>query len=229
MTAFRYRAMWLIFFTPIFIQIFGGYLYFVVFTSTYYVHVAYVVTKLIMLTVPILLIYCGFKLPRFSISAKVMKSIALGLMSGIAISVLIFGVFTLFQATFLTFTDRIAIKVVDFGIIQHYFLFAIGVSLVHSLFEEYFWRWYVVRGLETKLKSVHAVILGALLFAGHHYILLSQFFSFEIMLLFGTIVGVGGAIWSCIYKKTGSLLGAWISHAIVDGTLFYIGWILLKI
>ncbi len=46
--------------------------------------------------------------------------------------------------------------------------------------------------------------------------------------LFGTLVGLGGIIWSFVYWRTKSLLAPWISHALVDGALFYIGFLIIR-
>ncbi len=224
----RSQTLWNLFLLTLFVQFAGGVLYFTVFSDPSVVQPLYAFTKLVMLLAPVTLAYLAFRLPQFSLKKNTSTSLLLGLLSGVLISALIYGVFIIFQAQFLEFAPNITQKVKDFGILEYYLLAAIAVSLVHSLFEEYFWRWYVVGGLQTRLTPVFAIILGAALFSLHHFVILSQFFSIELTLLFGSLVGVGGAIWSLIYKKTGSLLGPWLSHALVDATLFYIGWLLIS-
>ena len=219
--------LWFIFLTTLFIQFVGGIIYFVLVTDTGIVRTVYAATKFLMVVAPILLFFGGFTLPKPTLKPQTIKSILYGVTTGIGIAGLIFLIYALFQSHLLVFADDIAAKVHDFGIMPYYFLAALGVSLVHSLFEEYFWRWYVVRGLEVKLSPTRAIVLGGALFALHHYIVLSQFVSPGLTILFGTFVGVGGVIWSFIYKRTDSLLGPWISHAIVDGALFYVGYLLL--
>ncbi len=221
-------TLWYAFLATLFVQLAGGFLYFVVLSDTSSIQALYSATKLIMLLAPIVLVYLGLQLPRFELRSKLGESIVLGLATGLAISALVYGVFTIFDATFFSFAGNIREAVDEFGILKYYVAVAIVFSIFHSLFEEYFWRWYVVGGLEKKMSLRKAIWLGAGLFAMHHYIVLSQFFPIEITILFGTLVGVGGAIWSYIYKRTGSLLGAWVSHAIVDGALFTIGYALLS-
>jgi membrane protease YdiL (CAAX protease family) len=227
MSQLRHAILWSIFLATAFVQLAGSVLYFFVLDETSYVQPVYLLTKLMMLVSPPVLLLLGFRLPRFSLGRSVRLSVFFGVTSGLAISGVIFGVFTLFRPVFLIFADNIAVKVETFGILPYYLAATIIFSLGHSLFEEYFWRWYVVRGLQTRLEPARAILLGGLFFSLHHFIVLSQFFPWGLTLLFGITVGVGGIIWSWAYKKTDSLLGPWISHALVDGTLFLIGYILL--
>ena len=41
-------------------------------------------------------------------------------------------------------------------------------------------------------------------------------------------VAVGGAAWAWLYERTGSVLAPWVSHLLIDATLFVIGWDLLR-
>jgi len=211
----------------LFIQFIGGILYFIVLTNTGIVQFLYVTTKSFMLVMPFLLLFFGLQLPPFQLRKNVLQSLVYGMVSGVAISALILAVFVMFHSTFVLYAENILSKVIDVGILPYYLWAAIGMSLAHSLFEEYFWRWYVVRGLQTFISPQRALLIGAGLFALHHYIILSQFVPMGLTLLFGTCVGIGGWIWSWIYQKTDSVLGAWVSHAIVDATIFAIGYLLI--
>jgi membrane protease YdiL (CAAX protease family) len=42
-------------------------------------------------------------------------------------------------------------------------------------------------------------------------------------LLFSASVAVGGAFWAWLYERTGSLLGPWLSHLVIDAGIFFIG------
>ena len=41
-------------------------------------------------------------------------------------------------------------------------------------------------------------------------------------------VAVGGAVWSWAYRRSGSLLGPWLSHILVDTGIMLIGYDLLR-
>ena len=40
-------------------------------------------------------------------------------------------------------------------------------------------------------------------------------------------IGVGGFVWQLIYKKTDSIYGAWLSHALIDAGIFGLGFYML--
>ena len=69
--------------------------------------------------------------------------------------------------------------------------------------------------------------MAALGFAAHHIVVTTQFFDGAMGWIFGLSVGVGGGIWSWVVRRHGSLIGAWISHVIVDLTLMSVGYWLI--
>jgi membrane protease YdiL (CAAX protease family) len=103
------------------------------------------------------------------------------------------------------------------------------LSLVHSLLEEYYWRWFVFGGLRRYMTVTAAVTVSALAFTAHHVILLGTFFGLLTLpaIFFSICVAVGGAAWAWIYQRSGSLLGPWISHALIDAGIFIVGFDLL--
>ena len=64
----------------------------------------------------------------------------------------------------------------------------------------------------------------------HHVIILAAYFGgLSIMtILFSLAVAIGGAFWAWLYHRTKSLLGPWVSHAIVDAAIYLIGYDLIK-
>ena len=72
-----------------------------------------------------------------------------------------------------------------------------------------------------------AVSLGAAAFALHHFVILWEFFGVKIGFLFSLVVAAGGILWALIYRRTGSLLGPWLSHVIVDAAILGIGYDLI--
>ncbi|MDA0750859.1 MAG: CPBP family intramembrane metalloprotease [Verrucomicrobia bacterium] len=119
-------------------------------------------------------------------------------------------------------------KAEQMGVLSHFILFGLFISLLHSFLEEYYWRWFVFGHLHRFLKSkVLAHVVGALAFASHHIVVTTQFFEGAMGWVFGIAVGVGGGIWSWLMIRHRSLIGAWISHIIVDLTLMSIGYWLI--
>jgi membrane protease YdiL (CAAX protease family) len=108
-------------------------------------------------------------------------------------------------------------------------MFIIGgtlLSLVHSFLEEYYWRWFVFGRLRRFMMVASAVAISALAFTAHHVILLGTFFGILSLpaIFFSLCVAVGGAAWAIIYHRSGSLLGSWLSHAMIDAAIFVAGY-----
>ena len=69
-----------------------------------------------------------------------------------------------------------------------------------------------------------AHLLAAAAFAAHHVVVISQYFGWGWGLALGAFVGVGGALWSWMYQRQGTLAGVWLSHLIVDLFVMWIGY-----
>lgn len=119
--------------------------------------------------------------------------------------------------------DRIRERVEGMGVIDHFLWFALFLSVVHSLIEEVYWRRFVFGNLRRLIPLWWAHALAGLAFSAHHVVVLSQFFSPGMAFFLGFCVGVGGVLWSLLYERHGGLLGAWISHMVVDFGIMAIG------
>jgi uncharacterized protein len=103
-------------------------------------------------------------------------------------------------------------------------------AALHSFLEEYYWRWFVFGQLRRWLRPVSAAVLSSLAFAAHHVIVLGCYFgaSSPSTALFSLGVAMGGAAWCGIYHRSNSLLGPWLSHAIVDAAIFAVGYQMVR-
>ena len=127
---------------------------------------------------------------------------------------------------------RILAKVQQFGMAtrQGYLTLALFISVAHSLFEEYYWRWFLFGWLKRHLPVAAAIILSALGFTLHHIVILGVYFPDSFWLLavpFSVCVGVGGAVWAWIYHRSGSLYAPWVSHALIDAAILIVGFDML--
>jgi len=125
-------------------------------------------------------------------------------------------------------TDAIEVKVNNLGLQEQFLLFAVCLSLFHSLLEEYYWRWFVYGNLRNLVSRPAAHAMAAVGFSLHHIIVTTQFFSLHWALLFSAAVGIGGFFWSWLYQRQGTLAGAWASHAVVDATLMAVAFRLMN-
>jgi uncharacterized protein len=120
-------------------------------------------------------------------------------------------------------------KAVQLGFLDHYWSFAIFLSLGNSLMEEYYWRWFVFGSLRRSLGFPTSMILSSIAFGAHHFVVLSQYFPPLWTAFFGSAVVLGGMFWCFLYEKQKTILGSWISHIIVDLGLLTIGYHYLKL
>ena len=105
-----------------------------------------------------------------------------------------------------------------------YLLGALYWCTVNSLFEEYFWRWWVYGRLNRLVPGVAAVVLAGLLFTVHHVIALDAYLTPGLNALASTGVFIGGVTWSWLYHRYGNLYAAYISHVYADLIIFWIGY-----
>jgi uncharacterized protein len=126
--------------------------------------------------------------------------------------------------------DRITATLANFRIQTPlaYIGMAIGLSLLHSFLEEYYWRGFVFGRLSAWVSPLPAVFFSSLAFAAHHLLVIDryvppgQFWSLTIPATLA--VAAGGAAWCWLYRRTGSLAAPWISHVVVDAALMLLGY-----
>jgi hypothetical protein len=212
----------------------GALLYFVVLSGTRAGWVAYSATKVFALVWP-LVAMLGIErqipiLGKMDLPKHV-RAIPMGALSGLVIAALMLG---LYEMTALgdyvrLHSETIRGKVREMGLLipYRYLLFGVFVSLLHSLLEEYYWRWFVFGRLSKISRPAIAYGLAGFAFAAHHYVVLSCYFPALVTALFGTCVGIGGGFWCWLYRKQESLVGCWISHLWVDVAIFYVGYKLI--
>ncbi len=123
-------------------------------------------------------------------------------------------------------------KVEDFGVTSPiaFCLLALFYSLIHSLLEEYYWRWFVFGQLRERCSLSVAMIVSSLGFMAHHVIVLGFYFGWAspITYVFSLSVAVGGLFWAWLYDNTKSLYAPWISHLIVDAGIFFLGYQIVR-
>jgi membrane protease YdiL (CAAX protease family) len=128
--------------------------------------------------------------------------------------------------------EKIHDKIAQFGIdaVWKYVILGVFYSLLHSLLEEYYWRWFAFGQLRKLVPLWPAILVSAIAFAGHHVILLSEFFREAPWLawLFASAVAIGGVFWAWLYDRTGSLYSTWLSHLVIDAGIFWIGYELVR-
>ena len=111
-----------------------------------------------------------------------------------------------------------------------YALMGVFYAAVHSLMEEYYWRWFVFAQLRRMTTLGPAIVISSLGFMAHHVLVLSVYFGWGtfLSLFFSLSVAVGGVAWSWLFHRSRSLFGPWLSHALVDAGIFLVGFEIVK-
>ena len=124
--------------------------------------------------------------------------------------------------------ELIELKIADMGLADPlmFVLFAVFLSVPHSLLEEYYWRWFVFGQLRRVAPFGVSLVLSSLGFMSHHVIVIHQFLQhgWGVTLFFSLCVAFGGGVWAWLYERSSSLYGAWVSHLLVDCGIMYIGY-----
>jgi membrane protease YdiL (CAAX protease family) len=112
-----------------------------------------------------------------------------------------------------------------------YVALGLFIAIVHSGLEEYYWRWFVFGWMRRYLSLGSAAVLSGLAFMLHHVVILAVYFPgrfWTLALPFSLCVAVGGIVWAWLYERTGTLLAPWLSHALVDAAILFIGYDLVR-
>ena len=190
--------------------------------------------KLLQFVFPVAWVY-GVLRERIEWQRPSPRGLVVGLLFGLAVALagwIVFRYVLTGSPMFVPASEQIRAKVAGFGLDSVSKFVALGVfySLAHSLLEEYYWRWFVFGQLRSLVRLWPAIIVASLGFMAHHVLVLSLYFGWWTWptMLFSACVAVGGAFWAWLYDRTGSLLGPWLSHLLVDAGIFFIGFELVR-
>ncbi len=198
--------------------------------------IAYGVCKVVQFAFPIVWVWLVLREP-LSFSGRDLRGIRFGLVFGLLVlGVMLLGYYAYAkQSRYLATIDApLWSKLQGMGVTSgvEFLLLAAFYTVVHSLLEEYYWRWFVFGRLRRGLRLAWALPVSALAFAAHHVIVVGSFLKPEhfwtATLALSLGVAAGGGVWAWIYHKSGSLYGPWLSHLLVDAGLMWIGFDLCR-
>jgi len=191
------------------------------------------ITKVWIVALPVVwLLYVDRGRVSFSPLAKPRRKSAIiaGMVSGIAIFILILAGYFLFAQHWI---DGKALRehLIETGLdsLARYLALCVFLIVVNSAVEAYVWRWFVYTRCRTLLPAALAVIASGFAFTIHHVFVLGFNFQWDwrVVLLGSVGVFVGGVTWSILYATYRSVWVGWISHAWADLAIFIIGYLLL--
>lgn len=196
--------------------------------------IVYGVGKLAQFLLPLVAVWMATD-RSFSFHWPKMKGMALGTAFGIAVVGLMFGIYFFRMVDHPMLEDlkvNILSKVTGFGVNAPWKFFVMGAwyTIFHSLFEEYYWRWFVFPQCQRFFSLWPSVVISSLGFMLHHVLVLGVYLGWDNLFTYqlSASIAIGGAFWAWLYHKTESLYPAWLSHAIVDAGLFTMGYLIVK-
>lgn len=200
---------------------------------------AYSILKIIQFGFPAAWVFWdrGFLKPwqeRTGKRSRPSRAWAAGILFGLLVGVLLFALYYgWLQGTPAAeqLVERAREKLNDLGLTSPWKFAAVGIfyALIHSGLEEYYWRWFVFRGLRNDVGFGVASVVSSLAFMTHHVVLLTFYFGWDSWLAYACsfAVAVGGWAWAALYEWSGRLGPPWVSHLIVDAALFGLGYLLM--
>lgn len=208
----------------------GALAYFVLIRDPLAARIAYTATKLFTVVWPVTawFVILRNRSPTIPPLRQHLSALPLGATTGLIIGIVILVMAAgPFREVLDTGAPAIRAKARSFGVLEHYWLFAATLSIVHSLLEEYYWRWFVYGRLRMLIPGQGAHLVAGAAFALHHVVIASVYFGLGWALVFGGGTMIGGIIWSVLYARQKTLAGAWLSHVSVDMSLMWCGYRLL--
>lgn len=208
----------------------GTWLYFIVLAGQAAMQAAYGLTKVVQFAFPLVWVV-GIQRRTLRLTTPATTGVAAGLAFGAAVLAAMLALYF----AWLRHTPLIAeaageveTKVNEIGIATPlgFLGLALFYCLLHSLAEEYYWRWFVFGQLHRVLPLPAAVLLSSLAFMAHHVLVVATYmWQYPPALIFFSLsVAVGGAYWAWLYHRSGSLYGPWLSHLLVDAGIMIVGY-----
>jgi uncharacterized protein len=208
----------------------GTFLYFIALSGTRWTAPVYAICKVIQFSFPLLWI-AGVERARPHLFRRPgTKGLWFGLFSGLGLVASLAAVWRPLLAVPLLagVPAAVAGKLAAFGVSTsgEYLLLAVFYSVLHSLLEEYYWRWFLFGRLRRRLPLGLAMILSSLAFTAHHVLVIGQFLGGygPATWLASLTITVAGMIWAWSYHRSNSLFGSWVSHALADAGLLWMGY-----
>ncbi len=116
-------------------------------------------------------------------------------------------------------------KVRSLGVLGYYWVMALVIALWNSLYEEYYWRAFILGEFRAWTKAVWVpCIIGGALFGIHHVFALLPVFELPVMAMCVLGTMVAGGVWSWMRLRGDSILDCYLSHALANLAIMWIGY-----
>ena len=192
-------------------------------------NIIWFLSKLMLVAIP--LIWC-MKVDKYrpDFGIKNLHGLKMGVYTGIGMSLVVYLAWLILGRSYLDYSEIkgvfLSTGLTNPGV---YFGLAAYWIFLNSILEEFVFRWFIFEQAEKILSSNSAIFISAIAFTLHHTVAMSFMFPLWINLLASIGIFLGGCIWSWLYLNHRNIWSPYVSHMLVDVTLFAIGgWILLR-
>ncbi|MBN2545936.1 MAG: CPBP family intramembrane metalloprotease [Spirochaetes bacterium] len=205
------------------------YLYFVVFSGYFLGKAMFVLKSLYLIFWP----YLWIKITKIGLGnkeeRKIGKSVLYGCLFALFIALLGIVLYKFLYFVFEPFKNNVMNKMKSFDLNNPFLfvLFGVYIFLLNSLIEEYYWRYFIFKGLMLKLNTVISALISSIAFTLHHTMILSNYFPLHLNAFLSFLTFFAGFVWCLIFYRTNSIIGPWVSHIIVDIVIVVFGYKLL--
>ncbi|MCD4656612.1 MAG: CPBP family intramembrane metalloprotease [Planctomycetes bacterium] len=197
--------------------------YFVFTTEQSFAQILYSTSRFLLVLLPIVWVIFVDK-QRFPLIRFKTNGLFAGVLSGFFIGAVILAFYFFVFKNILDFS-MLRFKAEQLGFSgNNFFIVAIFITLINSLVEEYYWRWFAFSKLRSVISSRKAMIISALGFSFHHLIVLITYFGMAYGILFSFGTFIGGVVWAYFYDRYDSILPCIVSHIIVDVAVMIVGY-----
>lgn len=188
--------------------------------------ITYPAMKVLMIVLPVV-VWLALRRSRrqiFDLAGLKRTHLAAGLVMGVAMSAVILAGYYLVLRGRLDPAPIVA-KLQELGLTDHYWRMAVFVALGNSLFEEYYWRAFLVGEVRAWTSSPAAVcLICGVLFGLHHVFAMAQIFPAGWVAFFVVGTMVAGGVWSWMRVRGVSIWDCYVSHVLADFSIMWIGW-----
>ena len=133
------------------------------------------------------------------------------------------GYYAIFQP--MIEADHLVEKVESLFGIKYYWAMAVVISLWNALFEEYYWRGFLVSELGERLRSRWSLVgVAGGLFGLHHIFALTWLGDAPLVVLAAGATMVAGGTWAYLRASGRSIADCYISHLLADFAIMWVGW-----
>lgn len=109
-----------------------------------------------------------------------------------------------------------------------YVVMALFISLGNSLFEEYYWRGFLLSELRMRVaRPAAACLIAGAVFGLHHVFALAPLFSPGFAAAFAVGTMLAGGVWAWMRVRGMSILDCFVSHIFADFAIMWVGWDLI--